>query len=110
MVPVGGASKDGSSAASCRIPEGAGVAGATGPWNDMCASVSFEHVVAVGIAAATDAVSFGSNTAEVICPGVTWQGSMHSSGLQEIGGGMPSIVADGCNVAVVLVNPSPGSS
>lgn len=33
----------------------------------MCASVLFEYVAAVSIVAATDAVSFGSNTVEVIC-------------------------------------------
>ena len=39
----------------------------------MCASVHFEYVVVVSIVAATDAVSFGSNTVETICPGMTWQ-------------------------------------
>lgn len=36
----------------------------------MCASVRFEYVVAVSIAA-TDAVSFGSNIVETICPGLS---------------------------------------
>ena len=77
--------------------------------NDMCASLCFEYVAAVIIPAATDVVSFGSNIAEVICPGMTWQRRVHSSGLQETGGGMPSIAPDGCVVPVALVNPSPST-
>ena len=76
----------------------------------MGASVCFECVAALGIGAATDAVSFGSNNAGVICPGTTWQRRVHSSGLQETGAGTPNIAADGCIVAAALMNPSPGAS
>lgn len=77
--------------------------------NDMCASVCFEYVAAVNIAAVTNALSCGNNTAEVICPGMAWQQRVHSSGLQENGGGMPSTAPDGCVVTVALVDPSPST-
>ena len=108
MVSGRSVSMDDVGGGSCRLPDSAGVAGTTAPCNGTGTSDCPEHVARSESAAAPDAVSFDNRAVALICTGVTWRGRLLSPGLQDTGD-MPSIEADGCVVAVALMNSTLGT-